>query len=146
VCRKRGIKRTFEGSIFDLLETPVDPFDALVLMGSNLALLQSDARASGVFDAMRVLLKSGGSVIGTCRDPYQTDNPDHLSYHEANRAAGRIPGQIRMRVRYRRLASEWFNYLFVAPDELKALAEHSGWAVVGTTKPDPEYVAVLRPL
>ena len=99
-----------------------------------------------MFDAMRALLKPGGSVIGTCRDPYLTDDRDHLSYHEANRAAGRFPGQIRLRFRYRRLASEWFNYLFVAPNELKALAEHSGWAVVGTTNPDPMYVAVLRPL
>ena len=146
VCRRRGIKRVFDGSIFDLLETPVDPFEALILMGHNLGLLQSEARAAGMFDAMRSLLSPGGSVIGTCRDPYMTDNPDHLSYHEANRAAGRFPGQIRMRYRYRRLATEWFNILFLSPDELKALAERSGWAVVGTTKPDPSYVAVLRPL
>ena len=146
VCRQRGIKRTFQGSVFDLLEAPVDSFDSLILMGNNLSLLQSDARAAGMFDAMRELLNPGGSVIGTCLDPYITDNPDHLSYHEANRAAGRFPGQIRMRFRYRRLASDWFNILFMSPAELRALAERSGWAVVGTTNPDPDYVAVLRPM
>ncbi len=145
-CRRRGVERTFEGSLFDLVQSRPEPFDAMILMGNNLALLQSEARAAGMFDAMRSLLLPGGSVIGTCLDPYLTDDPDHLSYHDANRAAGRFPGQIRMRFRYRRIASDWFSILFMAPDELKDLAGRSGWQVVGTTKPDPDYVAVLRPV
>lgn len=99
-----------------------------------------------MFDAMRGLLRAGGVVVGTCRDPYKTDDPDHLAYHESNRAAGRMPGQVRMRIRYRALASDWFNYLFMSPDELEQLAARSRWEIVDTTAPDPTYLAALRPV
>ena len=145
VCRMRGVEWTFKGSVFDLLTVPVEPFDSVILMGNNLALLQSEARAANMFNAMRRLLRPGGRVIGTCLDPYQTDDADRLQYHEANRAAGRYPGQIRMRFRYQRLATDWFGILFLAVDELSDLARRNHWQVIDATDPDPTYVAVLRP-
>lgn len=30
-------------------------------------------------------------------DPYQTSDPDHLAYQEANREIGRLTGQLRLR-------------------------------------------------
>ncbi len=146
VCRMRGVEWTFKGSIYDLLSVPVEPFDSIILMGNNLALLQSEARAANMFNAMRRLLRPGGRVIGTCRDPYQTDDPDHLLYHESNRAAGRYPGQIRMRFRYQRLATDWFGILFLSPAELRDLARRGDWQVIYTSEPDPTYVAVMRPV
>lgn len=145
-CRRRGVERTFLGSIHDLASTAVEPFDAMVLMGNNLALLQTEARAAGMFDAMRMLLRPGGVVIGTSVDPYLTDEPDHLAYHEANRAAGRPVGQIRMRFRYRRLATDWFGILFLAPHELQELAARSGWVVEPITEASPSYLVALRPV
>jgi SAM-dependent methyltransferase len=144
-CRRRGIRQTFAGTINDLIGAGEGPFDAMILMGNNLALLQTEARAAGFFDAMRTLLRPDGAVIGTGIDPYLTDEPDHLAYHEANRAAGRHAGQIRMRFRYRRLATDWFGILFLAPDELQTLAARSGWTVEQLTAPNPSYVVSLRP-
>ena len=146
VCQQRGVNHTFLGSVFDLLESGVEPFDALILMGNNLGLLQSLAKARGMFDAMRELLRPGGVVVGTLRDPYQTNDPDHIAYHESNRAAGRPPGQVRLRFRHRRLATEWFNLLFLSPDELAELSARSGWEILDVTRPDPTYVAMLRPV
>lgn len=146
VCQQRGVHHTFLGTVFDLLDTAPEPFDALILMGNNLALLQSLAKAKGMFDAMRELLRPNGVVVGTCLDPYLTDDPDHLAYHESNRAAGRPPGQIRMRFRHRRIATEWFSILFLSPNELAELAARSGWEVIEVTEPDPTYLAVLRPV
>jgi len=146
VCQQRGVHHTFLGTVFDLLETGVEPFDALILMGNNLALLQSPAKARGVFDAMRELLLPGGVIVGTLRDPYLTDDPDHLAYHESNRAAGRPPGQVRLRFRHRRVATEWFNLLFLSPEELAELAARSSWEIIDVTRPDPMYLAMLRPV
>ncbi len=146
VCRSRGVETTFIGTLPDLADIDPQPYDALIMMGNNLGLLQSEARAGGMFDAMRALLLPGGIVVGTCRDPYMTSDPDHLAYHDANRAAGRPAGQVRLRLRYRRAATEWFNLLFLSPDELAELAGRHGWEVVDTSAPDPMYVAVLRPL
>jgi len=39
--------------------------------------------------------------LGTILHPYCTDEPVHLAYHEANRAAGR---KVRWRARFQRLA------------------------------------------
>lgn len=146
VCRMRGVEWTFKGSIYDLLTLPVEPFDSIILMGNNLALLQSEARAANMFKAMRRLLRPGGRVIGTCLDPHQTDDQDHLNYHESNRAAGRYPGQVRLRFRYQRLATDWFGIMFLAQDELADLARRNHWQVLEVSEPDPTYVAVLRPV
>jgi len=146
VCRRRGVEWTFKGTVQDLLEFPVEPFDAITLMGNNLALLQSEAKATGLFRAMASVLKPGGVVVGTCLDPHRTDNPDHLSYHEANRSAGRPAGQIRMRFRYQRITSPWLRILLLSPDELCKLAARNGWEVLDVTRPSPNYLAALRPL
>jgi len=66
-------------------------------------------------------------VIGEILDPYQTDDPDHLAYHAQNRSRGRMGGQIRMRVRYKRHKSPWFDYLFLSRAELEDLLNGSGW-------------------
>lgn len=47
-------------------------------------------------------------------------------------------GQIRMRVRYKKHVSPWFDYLFVSRDELEELLEGTGWRlkeVVATNGP-----------
>ena len=68
--------------------------------------------------------------MGTCLDPYTTEDPDHLAYHEANRRAGRMPGQLTLRVRHRRFATPWFGYLFVSADELRSLVANADWQIV----------------
>lgn len=40
-----------------------------------------------------------------------------------------MSGQIRMRVRYMRYKSPWFNYLFLSRVELEGLLEGSGWGL-----------------
>ena len=42
---------------------------------------------------------------------------------------GRMPGQIRIRVRYRTAATPWFTYLLASPEEMAELAEAGGWRV-----------------
>lgn len=145
VCAARGVRDTFLGTVDDLARCAPDPFDTIVLMGSNLALLESVWRAGPMLDTLRRLGSPDVSVIGSCRDPYLTTDPDHLEYHELNRSRGRMPGQVRMRVRFARMATEWFDYLFLSPAELETLTHAAGWEIEHVTDPDPGYLAVLRP-
>lgn len=145
VCTRRGIERTFLGTVDDLAGRDPEPFDTILLMGSNLALLESAERAGPMLGALRRVGAPDVRVIGTCRDPYVTDSPDNLSYHELNRRRGRMPGQVRMRIRFGRLATDWFDYLFVSPAELETLTHAAGWEIESVTEPDPGYLAVLRP-
>ncbi len=81
------------------------------------------------------------------RDVYQTDNPDHLAYHERNRRRGRTPGEVRIRVRFRTYATPYFDYLMVSKEELEEILEGTGWRA-GTYLDSEEwpgvYVAVLE--
>jgi hypothetical protein len=95
---------------------------------------------------MASLLAPGGVVIGCGMNPYLTDDPDHRAYQQQNRARGRYPGQIRLRIRHRNLAGDWFDYLFTSPEELGELAALSGWRIEDITEPGPSYLAVLRPV
>jgi len=144
VCRRRGVRQTFLGPIEELADTQPHLFDAAVLMGNNLSLLGSSEQAGSMLDTLRRLLHSGGTVVGTCLDVSHTDDPAHLSYHQWNRERGRLPGQLRLRVRYQALAGDWFDWLLMSPDELAVIAERAGWRLDDVTDPDPYYLAVLR--
>lgn len=145
VCRERGVDRTYLGSVDAFADERPEPFDAIMLMGNNLALLESVDRSTAMLATLNRLLAPGGTVVGTCLDPYLIDDPDHLAYHQWNRRRGRLAGQIRMRIRYRTVATGWFDYLFVSPEELGQLAAAAGWHVAEVTEPTPTYMAVLRP-
>ncbi len=145
VCRERGVASTFLGTVDALAATDPEPFDAMLLLGNNLGLLSSDVGSWRMLEAMRRLLRPGGVVVGTGRDPYLTDEPEHIAYHQRNLDRRRMGGQTRMRVRRRHLATDWFDYLFTSPEELGDLSERAGWHIDHVTDPDPRYLCVLRP-
>ncbi len=145
VCRRRGVRRAFLGPIEELADTEPPLFDAAVLMGNNLSLLGSAERSGPMLDTLRRLLRPGGTLVGACLDTYGTEDPVHLAYHKSNRERGRLPGHLRLRVRYQALAGDWFDWLLMSPDELAVIADRAGWRLDDITDPDPSYLAVLRP-
>jgi hypothetical protein len=83
-------------------------------------------------------------IIAETLDPTQTTNPDHLAYHERNRQRGRVPGQVRIRVRIRKAVGPWFDYLFVSRTELEQIVDGTGWHMAHTLDSGgPGYVAIL---
>jgi hypothetical protein len=59
----------------------------------------------------------------------------HRAYHERNRALGRLPGQIRLRVRYQNLATPWFDYLFASVEEILEARPRTGGQRLGRLGP-----------
>jgi hypothetical protein len=100
-----------------------------MLLGNNLGLLRDAAYAQEFLGALASLAAPGARVLGTCLDPYGTAEPLHVRYHARNREAGRMGGQIRLRFRHRDLASEWMDWLFASPAELRELTDGSAWKV-----------------
>jgi hypothetical protein len=49
-------------------------------------------------------------------------------------------------VRYRMLATPWFDYLFLSPEELERLVTGTGWRVANIHAGDVQYLAVLSRL
>jgi SAM-dependent methyltransferase len=142
VCRRRGVKQVFCGTVAELAAAGPGPFDGVLMLGNNLGLVGSPQRAPHVLAALGGVLRPGGVIVGACIDPYQTGRPVHLAYHERNRRAGRMPGQVTIRIRYQRLATNWFDLLWMSLTELDQIAAAAGWGVTGAL-PGAEYRAVL---
>lgn len=144
VCRKRGVR--------DLVCATVDGhaadgrrYDTFLLLGNNLGLIEGRERAPAFLAALAALARPGAQVIAHGTDPYGTTDPVHTSYHELNRRRGRLGGQLRLRLRYRELGTNWFDYLVCTPDELAELVRGTPWRLVDIDDADaPYYLATLR--
>jgi SAM-dependent methyltransferase len=144
VCRERGVRDVRQLGVTDL-RRDLGRFDTLLLMGNNFGVLANRARARKLLRRFRHLATKGGRVVAEVLDPYRTREPLHFAYQEANRRRGRMPGQVRMRVRYKTYRTPWFDYLFVSQDELRALVEGTGWVLREVRESGgPTYCAVLE--
>lgn len=144
VSAKRGVRATFAGTIEEFVATRPEPFDSFVLLGNNLGLLRSPDYAPRLLHLLASVARPAARLAGACLDPYQTDDPQHLAYHERNRSAGRMAGLIRMRVRYRDLATAWLDYLFMSLDELQGLVRPTSWAVEDARDDSALYTVRMR--
>jgi len=86
-----------------------------------------------------------GRIVLDSVDPYEGADAADLAYQERNRARGRAPGEVTIRLRYRGLVTPWYELLNVSARELKELASGAGWTVADLVDGDPgEYYAVLE--
>jgi SAM-dependent methyltransferase len=146
VCRRRGLRDARLMSVEEV-DPSLGSFDTVLMLGHNLALLGSRRGAERILKRLHKVVVPGGRIIGDILDPYQTEDPDHLSYHELNRSKGRMGGRIRMRVRYKKYKSPWFDYLFLSREELEGLLEGSGWRLKGIIATyEPSYAVHLERL
>ena len=146
VCRRRGVRDVRLCPIEDV-DKSLGVFDTIVMLGNNFGLFASRAKARRLLRRFHGLTSDRGRIVAETRDIYGTDDPVHLAYHELNRRRGRLPGQIRVRVRYRLLKTPWFDYLMVSPDELEDLLANTGWRLALTIESivsDDVYIAVIE--
>ena len=83
-------------------------------------------------------------IIADTRAPYKTDNPDHLEYHKRNKEKGRMGGQVRIRIRFRKHVGRWLDYLMVTKEEMKEILKGTGWKVKEfIDSKDAQYIAII---
>ncbi len=144
VCRRRGVRDARVLRVEDVDES-LGVFDTVVMYGNNLSLLGSRARAPRLLRRLAAITSDRARILGECLDPYTTEDSHHLAYHEHNRSRGRMGGQIRIRIRYRDVATPWFDYLFQSHAELKEILDGTGWTLARTIEDDPPlYIAVIE--
>ena len=143
VARRRGVRDVRLLALEDV-DGSLGPFDSLVMFGNNFGLFGSPAKARRLLRRLRPFV---GRIVAASNDPSDTDDAAHLAYHERNRKRGRMPGQLRLRVRYRDLIGPWFDYLTVSPEELGEIVEGTGWQIRRVIRDDGSYyAAVLEPV
>jgi SAM-dependent methyltransferase len=147
-CRRQGVREARALSIDDVDER-LGPLDTIVMFGNNFGLFRSRAAARRLLRRFHRLTGDDGRIVAESLDPYATDDQAHLSYQRRNRSRGRMPGQLRIRVRYRGYATKWFDYLIVSPKEMEGLLGGTGWRIGRLlsdeeSEDDDHYVAVIE--
>ncbi|MFI6261489.1 class I SAM-dependent methyltransferase [Micromonospora sp. NPDC051006] len=144
VCRHRGVHRLVHATVDDHVADG-HRYDTFLLLGNNLGLFEGRERAPELLAALAALARPGAQIIAHGTDPYGTRDPVHTGYHELNRRRGRLGGQLRLRLRYRELATDWFDYLVCSPTEFAELVQGSAWRLTDVDDRDaPYYLATLR--
>lgn len=128
VCRLRGLRKAEVMSIEEV-DFPPNSFDTVLMMGNNFGLFGSFKKARQLLKRFHGMTSDDALIIAVTRDVYKTDNPDHLEYQRLNRERGRMSGQVKIRVRFRRYASKWFDYLMVSKQEMEEILRGTGWKV-----------------
>ena len=144
VARKRGLRDTVLNTV-DAYARSTARYDTFLLLGNNLGLIEGPERAPAFLAALAELARPGARIIAQGTDPYGTTDPVHVAYHRRNLDRGRLGGQLRLRLRYRLLATEWFDYLNCSVAELTGLLEGTRWRLTSVDADDhPYYLAVMQ--
>jgi SAM-dependent methyltransferase len=142
----RGVKQTRCMSA-EALTTDIGSFDTIVMFGNNFGLFGTPQRTRRVLTAWARRTPPGARILAGSTNPYCGGAPALTrAYYFANRRRGRMPGQVRLRIRYRTTVGPWFSWLFVSRAEMTALLRGTGWhqsRILGGRPIEP-YVAVLE--
>ena len=144
VSRRRGVR--------DLVLATVDEhaadarrYDTFLLLGNNLGLIEGRDRAPAFLAALAALARPGRPDHRPRHRPVRHQRSGAHRLPPAQPRRGRLGGQLRLRLRYRELATDWFDYLVCTPDELAELVHGSPWRLVDVDSADaPYYLATLR--
>jgi len=128
VCKLRGLRKAKVLPI-EKLSFASNSFDTIIMMWGNFGLLGNPSRLRLILKKFYRITSKQARIVADVNDPYRTAEPDHLRYHRQNTEKGRIPGQLRLRVRYKAFIGPWFDYLFVSQAEMKKILFGTGWSI-----------------
>lgn len=131
VCKERGVKKVRLMSI-DLINKKLGIFDTIIMFGNNFGLFGNYKKASRLLKRFYNMTSPEGKIIVESCDPYLTTAKEYLDYHKLNRKRGRMPGQIRLRIRYKKIIGQWFDYLLVSKMEMADILKGTGWYISHT--------------
>ena len=143
VSKLRGVRdaRVMDATDMDF---PDDHFDTALLMGANLGIVGDVPVIQKVLSSLDRVTKPDATIIGSTRDPLKTENPAHLAYHEMNRRRGEPPGFVRIRVNFRGVKGEWFDFLMMGEELLAEVLEPTNWKVSKIySSGKADYIAIL---
>lgn len=141
-CRERGLKKI---KLMDItkISSKLGNFDTILMLGSNFGLFSNEKRARWLLRRFYSMTSSDARIIADS-DIYATEKPEHLGYHKRNKKLGRMSGQVKIRVRYKKYITPWFDYLIVSKEEMETILEGTGWQVKEYLENGPAYIAIIE--
>jgi len=145
VCKLRGLNKAIVRPINQIDEFAPNSFDTIIMLGNNFGLFGDAENAGAILKKMNQITAPDARIIAGTHNPYQTDAAEHLEYHELNRKRGRMPGQLRIRVRFGKTIGEWFDYLFVLPEEMQEIIKNTDWQITEfIASEEANYFAIIH--
>jgi len=145
VCQEQGLKNTRIIHASHIHQFPPNSFYTILMLGNNFGLMSDFKKAKSLLKKLHRIISADARIIAESNDHYQTDKSHHLEYQQKNRARGRMAGQIRIRIRFQKCIGEWFDYLLESRDEMKKIAEGTGWQVKSFIDSDSSvYIGVIE--
>ncbi|MDD4983362.1 MAG: class I SAM-dependent methyltransferase [Candidatus ainarchaeum sp.] len=145
-CKARGVKNVKIMGIEDI-EKLKEKFDTILMLGNNFGLFGSYKKAKDLLKKMHTITSKEAVIIAESIDPYKTKDPLNLEYQKSNVKQGRMAGQLKLQVVYKKYIGNWFDYLIVSKKEMKDILKGTGWkirAFINPTKWNKCYIAIIE--
>jgi SAM-dependent methyltransferase len=146
VSRARGLRDGRVMSI-DQVGKSLGKFDTILMLGNNFGLFSNKSKARVLLRRFLNITNPKGRIIAESLEIYKRPvDPAHRRYHLMNLRRGRMPGQVKIRIRYRSFATPWFDYLLASKKEMKEILTGTGWRVKRffSSKKGPAYIAIIE--
>jgi SAM-dependent methyltransferase len=143
-CSLRGVRDARVMSITQVSRR-LGEFDTIVMFGNNFGLFGGMQRARWLLKRFHRCTSSDAKIIAESGNPHETKIPEHRRYLSFNRKRGRMPGQLRIRVRSGHACTPFFDYLLASPREMRTIVNGTGWRVANVIAGDESaYAAVIE--
>lgn len=143
VSTQRGARNAICADVHALPDE-LGRFDTFLLLGFNLGLLGDATTGRRLLHRLAERAEPGAALIGQSAPALAASDDLEAAYQRANAAAGRLPGANRIRLRFRNLATPWFDYLRLSLDELEAVIGSTPWETVAHRSDGESYIVQLR--
>jgi 2-polyprenyl-3-methyl-5-hydroxy-6-metoxy-1,4-benzoquinol methylase len=97
VMARRGVQDVRVGDVFEFTG---GPFDTVLMLGHGIGMVENLQGLGRFLRRARQLVSEDGRLLLDSLDVRQTKDPGHVAYLEANRSAGRYPGEIRLQFEF----------------------------------------------
>lgn len=145
VCKKRGVKQAKLLPIENIGNFKSNSFDTVIMFGSNFSLLGNLKKAKRLLKLFHKITSHNALIIAETKNPHKTKDPVHLEYLKYNKRKGKLPGQTRIRVRFKKYIGDWFEYLIVSKIEMKKILKNTGWKIKKVIDSDKSfYIAIIE--
>ena|SRR6266566_6207778 len=130
----------------DNVRLSLGKFDTILILGNNFGLFSNKTKARVLLRRFLKMMNPKGRIIAESLDIYKRPvDPAHRPYHVINIKRGRMPGQVKIRIRYRSLVTPWFDYLLASKKEMKQILEGTGCrAERFFSSKGPSYIAIIE--
>lgn len=117
IMKARGVLNAIEGDIFTY---EGEKFDTLLFLMNGIGLTRTLEGFKDFLVQAKSLLNEGGQLL------FDSSDITYL-YEGIEKPIDKYYGEVSYQYEYQNEKGEWFNWLYIAPSELKQIAREAGW-------------------